>query len=125
MIMFNVTNKFIEWITLLLKQCRKFNNVVLQNLLKKRYIIRDAANRRESRKYVQKIFKEVKNCRINERNQLNFIYNDINIEIRMNNLRRSRDIIIINNYFKKFNEFKYNWWVKKDKIMRINDKIDN
>ena len=45
---------------------------------------------------------------MNECNQLNFIYNNIDIEIRINNLRRSRNIIIINNYFKKFNEFKYN-----------------
>ena len=44
---------------------------------------------------------------MNERNQLNFIYNDIDIEIRVNDLRRSRDIIIINDYFKKFDEFKY------------------
>ena len=44
---------------------------------------------------------------MNERNQLNFIYNNIDIKVRVNDLRHSRDIIIINNYFKKFNEFKY------------------
>ena len=62
---------------------------------------------------------------MNERNQLNFIYNNIDIEVRVNNLRRSRNIIIINDYLKKLNEFKYDWWVKKNKIMRISDNVDN
>ena len=56
---------------------------------------------------LRKFLKKIKNCRMNERNQLNFIYNDIDIEMRVNDLRCSRNIIIINDYLKKLDEFKY------------------
>lgn len=79
----------------------KPSNVALQDLLKERYTIHDAANRREPREYAQKILRGAKDCRMDERNQLNSIYNGIDIEVRVEDLRRSREIIILNECFQK------------------------
>ena len=96
-----------EWIILLLERFRESTNVVLQNLLKERYTIRDAANRRESREYAQKILRTARNVKISVSNQLNQIYNNIDMKIRVDDLRRLKKDIILNSYLKKLNEFKY------------------
>ena len=52
-------------------------------MTKKKYIFRDVFNRRESRKYVQKILRLIKNVEFNNlQNQLNIIYNNINLLLR-------------------------------------------
>ena len=76
--------------------------------MQQRYIFRDAATQRESREYVQKIIRLVKNADIiNVLNQFDFIYNDIDIDVRANTLRRFKNSIIINEMFSDMNEFKH------------------
>ena len=90
----------------------------MQNLLKKRYIIRDVANRREPREYAQKILRIARDVKINVNNQLNHIYNDIDMKVRVDDLRRLKENIILNTYLKKLDEFKYDWWKKSSKALR-------
>ena len=86
---------------------KKFNNVILQNLLIQRYIIRDAVNHREFREYIQKIIRAIKNVDMNLQNQLNFIYNDINVNVRASIIRRLKKEMILNELFIEFDEFKF------------------
>ena len=67
----------------------------MNNLIHQRYIIRNVVNQRESRKYVQKIIRLTKNVDIiNVLNQFDFIYNDIDIEIRFNTFRRLKKLLL-------------------------------
>ena len=80
----------------------------MNNLIYQRYIIRNAINQRESRKYVQKIIRLIKNVNmINVLNQLNLIYNNIDIEIRSSTFRRSKKKVIVNDMLNDLNEYKH------------------
>ena len=72
-----------------------------------RYTVRDAASHREFRKYVQKIIRAVKNVGMNLQNQLNFIYNDIDINVRASIMRRLRKKMTFNKLLIEFDEFKF------------------
>ena len=76
--------------------------------MQQRYTFRDAIVHRESRKYVQKIIRLIKNVdMINVLNQLNLIYNDIDVDVRIDIFRRFKNNIIINEMFNDMNEFKH------------------
>ena len=94
-------------------------------MLIQQYIIRDAVNYREFREYVQKIIQAVKNVDMNFQNQLNFIYNDINVNVRTSIMRRLRKAMNFNELFIKFNEFKFNWWAKVKKLQRRSNQSQN
>ena len=80
----------------------------MNSLIYQRYIIRNAINQRESREYVQKVIRLIKNVdMINVLNQLNFIYNDIDIEIRSSIFRRSKKKTIVNDMLNDLNEYKH------------------
>ena len=52
-------------------------------MIKEKYILRNATNHRELRKYAQKIIRLVKDVDLNLlQNHLNIIYNDINFSLR-------------------------------------------
>ena len=42
-------------------------------------------------------------------NQLDLIYNDIDIEIRIDNLRRLKKSITLNHFLSDLDEFKHDW----------------
>ena len=87
---------------------KKSNNVVMNNLIYQKYIMRDAINRRKFREYAQKIIRFVKNVdMINVQNRLNLIYNDINIDVRNDDFRRFKTIIFLNDMLSDLNEFKH------------------
>ena len=87
---------------------KQFINVVMNSLIQQRYTLRNIVSQRESREYAQKIIRLIKNVdMINVLNQLNFIYNDIDIDVRIDTLRRFKDSIIINEMFNDMNEFKH------------------
>ena len=70
--------------------------------------MRNTINQQKSRKYVQKIIRLIKDVDIiNVLNQLNFIYNNIDIDVRAKNLRRSKEKLIVNDMLNDFNEFKH------------------
>ena len=117
-------NELFEWVTLLHDRFKQSINVVMNNLIYQRYIIRNAINQRESRKYVQKIIRLIKNVNmINVLNQLNLIYNNIDIEIRSSTFRRSKKKVIVNDMLNDLNEYKHKWWIKAIKL-RENNNID-
>ena len=110
-----------KWINLLHDKFKQFINVIMNNLIQQRYTIQDAATQRESRKYVQKIIRLIKNVdMISTLNQLNLIYNDIDVNVRIDTLRRLKNSIIINEMLNDMNEFKHDWWIKIIKL-RINN----
>ena len=90
-------------------------------MIRKKYILRDAVNRREFRKYVQRIIQLIKNVSLNElQNQLNIIYNDINSSFKKNDIKKFKtDMnVILNNLMKNLDEIKHDWWDYDSKTLR-------
>ena len=76
-------------------------------MLHEKYIIRDAINRREFRKYVQKMLRLIKNVELSlSKNQFDVMFNDIDMKIRFSNIRRFKENTTINNFLIDLNEFK-------------------
>ena len=99
-----------EWINLLFAKFKQFINVIMNDLMQQRYTFRDAIAHRESRKYVQKIIRLIKDVDMtNVLNQLNLIYNDIDVDVRIDTFRRFKNSIIINEMLNDMNEFKHDW----------------
>ena len=114
-----------EWINLLHDKFKQFTNVAINNLMQQRYTLRNVAAQRESREYAQKIIRLAKNAdMINVLNELNFIYNDIDVNVRADTLRRLKNNITINEMLSDMNEFKHDWWIKVVKL-RNNINIQN
>ena len=82
--------------------------MTLKNLTHEKYIIRDAINRREFRKYVQKILRLIKDIdSIQLTNQFDFMFNDIDLKIKASNIRRFKNNIKFNEFLIDINEIKY------------------
>ena len=114
--------KLVEWISLLHRKFKQSINVIMNSLIQQRYILRDAASQRESRKYAQKIIRLVKDVdMISVLNQLDFIYNDIDVDVRIDILRRFKISIIVSEMLDDMNEFKHDWWIK---AVRLRNNID-
>ena len=112
-----------KWISLLHAKFKQSTNVTMNNLMQQRYTLRDAVAQRESREYAQKIIRLTKNAdMINVLNQLNLIYNDIDVDVKIDTLRRSKNSITINEMFNDINEFKHDWWTK---IVKFRSNINN
>ena len=88
---------------------KKFLHIVINALIREKYIIRNAINRRESREYVQKLFRFVKNVELTQlRNQLDVIYNNIELKIRQFDIRRFKNDISLNDFLSNIDNVKYN-----------------
>ena len=106
-----------KWINLLHARFKQFTNVIMNSLMQQRYTLRDAVAQRESREYAQKIIRLTKDAdMINVLNQLNLIYNDIDVDVRIDTLRRFKNSITINEMLNDMNEFKHDWWIKVVKL---------
>ena len=99
-----------KWIILLLKRFKELFNIVLKLMTKEWYILKNIANRRELRKYAQKILQWVKNVSlISLQTQLDIIYNDINFSLKKNDIKFFKIILmILKNFLKQLNNYKYN-----------------
>ena len=85
--------------------------------MQQRYTFRDAIAYRKSREYVQKIIRLIKDVDIiNVLNQLNLIYNEIDIDVKIDTFRRFKNSITINEMLNDMNEFKHDWWAKTAKF---------
>ena len=116
----DTNDKLSEWTRLLKTKFKKSFNVTLKIMTKKKYIFRDVFNRRESREYVQKILRLIKNVELNSlQNQLNIIYNDIDSSLRKNNIKRLKVDVILNAFLKNLNDCKHDWWNYEIKTLRI------
>ena len=99
--------KLFQRISLLHDKFKQFINVVINNLMQQRYILKNVVAQREFRECAQKIIRLIKNVdMINVFNQFDFIYNDIDIDVRIDTLRRFKNNII-NEMFNDMNEFKH------------------
>ena len=58
---------------------------------------------------------------MNLQNQFNFIYNDIDVNVRADIMRRSKKKMIFNKLFIEFDEFKFDWWIKVKKFQKENN----
>ena len=64
-----------EWSTLLRGRFKEDSNVAINNMLREKYTLRDAANRREPREFAQKIIRSAKDAGLLQTsNQLDMIY---------------------------------------------------
>ena len=83
-------------------------NITFDVLFNERYTLRNAINRREFKKYVQKFFRLIKNVNLNNvKNQLNIIYNNINNSLRKKNIKRFKKKVTINDILKNLNDCKH------------------
>ena len=115
--------KLFEWINLLHNKFKQFTNVAMNSLVQQRYTLRNVAVQREFREYAQKIIQLVKNVdMINVLNQLNLIYNDIDVDVRVDTLRRFKNNTTINEMLSDMNEFKHDWWAK---VVKLRNNIDD
>ena len=106
-----------KWISLLHARFKQSINVIMNSLMQQRYTLRDAVAQRESREYAQKIIRLIKDVdMINVLNQLNLIYNDIDVDVKIDTLRRSKNSTTINEMLNDMNEFKHDWWIRAAKL---------
>ena len=86
---------------------KQFIEEAATNLIREKYIMRDILARRKSREYTQKIFRFVKDTNITSiKNQLNFIYININLELRRD-IKISKANITINAFLNALDKYKY------------------
>ena len=84
-------NKLDEWERMLIKRFKPSFSIAIDSLLRERYILRDAGNHRESRKYVQRILRGAKDVKFTDvGNQIDIIYNGLDAELRRD-IRRSKE----------------------------------
>ena len=53
---------------------------------------------------------------MNLQNQLNLIYNDIDVDVRADTMRRPREGMTLNELLTELDEFKFDWWAKARKF---------
>jgi hypothetical protein len=115
--LFNVSRRILfydenvnEWVQALINWFKTQAIIVTINFLKERYIMIDAEKNRESRKYAQKIIRWVRFAKlISFFNQLNIVYNDVNLELKRD-LKKLLKNTIINDYLQFLNVCKDIWW---------------
>lgn len=92
---------------MLIKRFKQLFFIVIKFLLKEFYILRDALIKRKPREFIQRILRIIKDIDINDiRSQLNIIYINIDLTLRMY-LFRSIEKFIINSFFSEFDNRKY------------------
>ena len=99
-----------HWTTQLLRRFKKSTNVFINIILKERYTMNDARNRRKSREYVVKILRTIKSAELESMtNQIIIIFNDLDVEFRKN-LTKSSNVLFMNFFLRKMNDVKEIWW---------------
>lgn len=99
-----------EWVQALVTRFKPQASTATAELLRERYTMKNAKRLRELREYTQKIIKLIKSAKMNSMfNQLNVVYNGIDVKLRRD-FRRSTNIITLDDYLQKLNGFKDIWW---------------
>ena len=101
-------NNLDKWITFLIAQFRKFFVKIMKVIIDERYIIQDARRKRESREYAQTIVKIAKSTKLSIYNQLQIIWNDLDIKFQQD-LFMSKNNITLNIFLKNLNNRKEIW----------------
>lgn len=99
-----------HWIKKLTTRFKKLSSIITTSLLRKQYIMNNVKRSKKLRKYAQKVIRTAKSAKMNFIfNQLNIIYNDIDVKFRRD-FRRLSNVIIIDVFLQKMNECKNIWW---------------
>ena len=94
-------------VRLLISRFKESFNVAMNAILHERYIMRDAVNRREPREYAQKIARSAKDAGLTGiQNQLDIMYNEIDLDLRRD-VKRLRGDVIIDAFLTDLDEFKH------------------
>ena len=102
-----------QWERLLLRRFQQPSNIAMDAILHEKYTIRDAANRREPREYVQKMLRSAKDAGMTSvQNQLDIIYNGIDNEVRQSDLRRPKEGTTLSEFLQDMDECKHDWWAR-------------
>lgn len=81
--------------------------------MRERYTIRDAANRREPREYAQKLLRLARDADLSQlKNQLDLMYNGIELEVRQSDIRRPKDGTSLNDFLSDIDDVKHDWWTR-------------
>ena len=103
-----------EWVTLLHSRFKKSAHVTMNSLTKEKYTIRDAINRREPREYAQKMLRLARDADLTSlKNQLNFIFNGIDLEVRASDIRRFKKNTTLNDFLADIDDVKHDWWARE------------
>ena len=81
------------------------------------YTLGNATNRKEPREYAQKIIRAARNANLPVPNQLDIIYNGLDLDLRRD-IKRSRADATINSFLTELDECKHNWWGYTKKSIR-------
>ena len=99
-----------EWSSLLVSRFKQPSHVAIDAVLRERYTMHDAGNRREPREYAQKILRSAKDAGlIGVKNQLDIIYNGMDPELRRD-LKKPRERTKLNDFLEELDDFKHDWW---------------
>jgi hypothetical protein len=103
-------NNIDVWKRYLLKRFRERLNVTMITIIRKRYILKNARRRRESRKYAGIIMKAAKFAELRfEAHQIMLIYNDLDLKFQRNILMPEL-ITNIQNFLQCLDDKKNIWW---------------
>jgi len=99
-----------EWTQLLAGRFKEPSNVAIDAVLRERYSMRDTSSRREPREYAQKILRSAKDAGMSLlQNQLDIIYNGIDLELRRD-VKRPDNNTTINSFLTSLDDCKHEWW---------------
>lgn len=99
-----------EWVTLLVARFKQPSHLAIDSVLRERYTMTDASNRREPREYAQKILRAAKDAGMTLiKNQLDIIFNGIDLELRRD-IKHPEEASTVNAYLTALDECKHTWW---------------
>ena len=85
-------------------------NEAMDTILKERYTLRDASQRREPREFAQEILRASRDAGFtNVKNQLDVIYNGIDPELRRD-VRRPKERTTLSDFLEDIEDLKHDWW---------------
>ena len=92
--------------------------MAIDTILYTKYTMRDVASRRELREYTQKIIRSAKDTRIiRVQNQLDIIYNSLDLKLRRN-IKRPTGGASLNIFIIELDEYKHEWWTYANRASR-------
>jgi hypothetical protein len=98
------------WEKKLIKRFKESVSVAMTSLIKKKYIMKNARRRRESREYVEVILRVVKSAElISKISQIFLIYNEIDVKFQRD-ISMSKADTKLNNFLTDLDDKKNVWW---------------
>jgi hypothetical protein len=99
-----------EWVQAFIARFKTQITTTTINLLRERYTLTNAEKNRESREYAQKVIRWAKFAKMTSSfNQLNIVYNEIDVELRRDLKKSFRDTTI-DDYLQLLNDCENIWW---------------